>query len=184
MNVPDHWHIDLLKTFHLFLTHIHFYPQTLFLRKKHTPTPTIHKLFLSMSLNACVYTSHTQVCTQKCCSSLSTLLSKKSGSTLMCEWRCAPPPPSVPPSLTIHKHHSSACCLMWKLHPHFLSAWEIFFLFCGGPWSSMDEVRFFTSAPLPPAKASLDREIEAKCESSLAGDERSAGEAGEAWDMI
>lgn len=43
----------------------------------------------------------------------------------------------------------------------------------------MAEVRLFASVP-PPVKASLDREIEAKCESSLAGDERSAGEAREA----
>lgn len=116
-----------------FLTHIRLFPglkPKLYSRGKNTHT--IHKLFLSVSLNAYIYTSHTQVCTQKRCSSPSTLLSKKSGSTLMCEWRCAPPPLSVPPSLTIHKHHSTACCLMWKLHPHFLSAWEIFF-FCGGP---------------------------------------------------
>lgn len=176
---------DTLTCFRLFSFSSHTFVFILVCSSNFIPeenTHTIHKLFLSMSLNAYVYTSHTQVCTQKHCSSLSTLLSKKSGSTLMCEWRCAPPPPSVPPSLTIHKHHSTACCLMWKLHPHFLSAWEIFF-FVGGPnpaWLRWD------SSPLspPPIKASLDREIEAKCESGLAGDERSAGEAGEAWDMI
>lgn len=50
---------------------------------------TIHKMSFSLSLNGSVYTSETQVCTQKCWSPVSTLLSKKSGSTLMCEWRCA-----------------------------------------------------------------------------------------------
>lgn len=73
-------------------SHILFCPcpaaQTLFLTSTEKKL-TIHKMSFSLSLNGSVYTSETQVCTQKCWSPVSTLLSKKSGSTLMCEWRCA-----------------------------------------------------------------------------------------------
>lgn len=94
-----------------------------------TKTPlTIHKLCFSLCLNALVYLTHSGVHTEKCWSSVSTLLSKKSGLTLRCEWRFAILSLTyiLAPSFTIHKHHSAAHCLMWKLCSHFLSTWECF----------------------------------------------------------
>lgn len=93
-SVLNYFSIIVLLTFLLVISHVHltlsmscssdFIPD-LYWKK----TLTIHKMSFSLSLNASVYTSETQVCTQKCWSPVSTLLSKKSGSTLMCEWRCA-----------------------------------------------------------------------------------------------
>lgn len=88
-----------------------------------------HKLSFSVCLNASLlYLTNSGMHTEKRWSSESTLLSKESGLTLRCEWRCALLSLTyiLAPSFTIHKHHSSARCLMWKLRPHFLSTWENF----------------------------------------------------------
>lgn len=54
---------------------------------------------------------------------------RKQGLPPKCEWRCTLLflTYGLAPSFTIHKR----CCLKWKLHPHFLSRWQIFFFFGG-----------------------------------------------------
>lgn len=158
---------DRLKTSLVFITHI-LYPwaaaQTLFLA-------FLQYTNCSCSSNAYIYASHTQVCTQKRWSSVSTLLSKKSGSTLRCEWRCGPPLPSVllPSQYTNTIPQPAVWCGNCM---HISCQPERFF---GGPNPAW--LRWDSLALSPAVKSSLDRKIEAKCESSLAVEKRSEGEA-------
>lgn len=135
--------IDIMTCFihfsfssHTFLVHLilslcpalqtKLYSWPLHKKKKTLNTQTV--LFSSVSECLSLYLTNSGVHTEKRWSSVSTVLSKKSGLTLRCEWRCALLSLTyiLTPSFTIHKHHSSTRCLMWKLHPHFLSTWEIF----------------------------------------------------------
>lgn len=90
----------------------------------HTQKLTIHKLSSSLRLNASVYTSQTQVCTQSSAALLcphSSLRNQDRHSGVNDAVPSTPSPTSSLLPFTIHKHHSSAGCLMWKLRPHFLS---------------------------------------------------------------
>lgn len=86
--------------------------------------PTIHKLFLFLKcLHLCL--THSGVHTETLVLCVHTPLKEIRLDTQV--WMTLWPSTSIrAPSLTIHKHHSSACCLMWKLHALFLSTWEIF----------------------------------------------------------
>lgn len=121
----------------------------------HTQKLTIHKLSSSLRLNASVYTSQTQVCTQSSAALLcphSSLRNQDRHSGVNDAVPSTPSPTSWLLPFTIHKHHSSAGCLMWKLRPHFLSTWEIF---GPNPWAAWPRCvcvsRGFTPPHLCPA---------------------------------
>lgn len=137
--------------------------------------PTIH--ICSCSSNAYIFASHTQVCTQKRWSSVSTLLSKKSGLTLRCEWRCG----SQLPSMLLASQYTNTIPqpAVWCGNFMHISCQPERFL--GG--SNPARLRRDSLALFPAVKSSLDHKIEAKCESSLALEKESERESKEA-DLI